>query len=200
MTPRALLVTLLALVAIWGGVAVVMSATEKHTSSPEKVLNLMANSPWLLDETAQVGEADRRKRLDQTIAQINLLDFDQRRNMRSEGDEVSDRFFKSLSKEERSYFVEQTVEQHFKSLMKAFNKMTPEERKKAIERARSDMRRNQTENQGMERMQKEDEKAFDRMVEKGMGAYYEEASTETKMDLAPLMEEMQQRLRSMPGR
>lgn len=200
MTPRALLVTLLALVAIWGGVAVVMSATEKHTSSPEKVLNLMANSPWLLDETAQVGEADRRKRLDQTIAQINLLDFDQRRNMRSEGDEVSDRFFKSLSKEERSYFVEQTVEQHFKSLMKAFNKMTPEERKKAIERARSDMRRNQTENQGMERMQKEDEKAFDRMVEKGMGAYYEEASTETKMDLAPLMEEMQQRLRSVPGR
>ncbi|MEZ0389777.1 MAG: hypothetical protein ACAI34_22045, partial [Verrucomicrobium sp.] len=109
MTPRALLVTLLALVAIWGGVAVVMSATEKHTSTPEKVLNLMANSPWLLDETASVSEADRRKRMDETISQINLLDFDQRRNMRSEGGEVSDRFFNSLSKEERSYFVEQTV-------------------------------------------------------------------------------------------
>ena len=200
MTPRALLVTLLALVAIWGGVAVVMSATEKHTSTPEKVLNLMANSPWLLDETASVSEADRRKRMDETISQINLLDFDQRRNMRSEGGEVSDRFFNSLSKEERSYFVEQTVEQHFKSLMKAFNKMSPEERKRAVDRARADMRRNQTENRGMERMQKEDEKAFDRMVEKGMGAYYEEANTETKMDLAPLLEEMQQRLRSMPGR
>jgi hypothetical protein len=52
----------------------------------------------------------------------------------------------------------------------------------------------------MRRLQKEDEKVFENVVEKGLGAYYEEATAETKMDLAPLMEEMQQRMRGFGGR
>lgn len=200
MSSRALLVTLLALVAIWGAVAAVMNATDKHTSTPEKVLNLMAGAPWLQENASDLSEAERRKQMEATIAQMNLLDFDQRRQMREDGQDVSDRYFNSLSKEEKSYFLEQTVEQHFKSVMKAFNAMSPEDRRKAVERARADMKRNQGDQRGMERMQKEDAQAFEKMVEKGMGAYYEEASAETKMDLAPLLEEMQQRLRSMPGR
>ncbi|WP_009965024.1 hypothetical protein [Verrucomicrobium spinosum] len=200
MSSRALLVTLLALVAIWGAVAAVMNATDKHTSTPEKVLNLMAGAPWLQEGASDLSEAERRKQMDATIAQMNLLDFDQRRQMREDGQDVSDRYFQSLNKEEKSYFLQQTVEQHFKSVMKAFNAMSPEDRRKAVERARADMKRNQGDQRGMERMQKEDAQAFEKMVEKGMGAYYEEASAETKMDLAPLLEEMQQRLRSMPGR
>ncbi|WP_050024862.1 hypothetical protein [Verrucomicrobium sp. BvORR034] len=200
MSSRTLLVTLLALVAIWGAVAAVMNATDKHTSTPEKVLNLMAGASWLQEGASDLSEAERRKQMEATIAQMNLLDFDQRRQMREDGQDVSDRYFNSLSKEEKSYFLEQTVEQHFKSVMKAFNAMSPEDRRKAVERARADMKRNQGDQRGMERMQKEDAQAFEKMVEKGMGAYYEEASAETKMDLAPLLEEMQQRLRSMPGR
>lgn len=200
MSSRALLVTLLALVAIWGAVAAVMNATDKHTSTPEKVLNLMAGASWLQEGASDLSEAERRKQMEATIAQMNLLDFDQRRQMREDGQDVSDRYFNSLSKEEKSYFLEQTVEQHFKSVMKAFNAMSPDDRRKAVERARADMKRNQGDQRGMERMQKEDAQAFEKMVEKGMGAYYEEASAETKMDLAPLLEEMQQRLRSLPGR
>lgn len=200
MSPKALIVTLIALVAIWGAVAAVMNVTDKHTSTPEKVLNLMAGAPWLQEGAPEQSEAERRKQMEATIAQMNLLNFDQRRQMREDGQDVSDRYFNSLSKEEKSYFLEQTVEQHFKSVMKAFNAMSPEDRRKAVERARADMKRNQGDQRGMERMQKEDAQAFEKMVEKGMGAYYEEASAETKMDLAPLLEEMQQRLRSMPGR
>lgn len=200
MSSKALIVTLIALVAIWGAVAAVMNVTDKHTSTPEKVLNLMAGAPWLQEGAGELGEAERRKQMEATIAQMNLLDFDQRRQMREDGQDVSDRYFNSLSKEEKSYFLEQTVEQHFKSVMKAFNAMSPEDRRKAVERARADMKRNQGDQRGMERMQKEDAQAFEKMVEKGLGAYYEEASAETKMDLAPLLEEMQQRLRSMPGR
>jgi hypothetical protein len=200
MNQRALLITLFALVAIWGAVAAVMRVTEKHTSTPEKVLNVMASAPWLLDESADVSPADRRKNMDAAIAQMNLLDFEQRRRMREEGQEVSEQYFNSLDREEKSYFLEQTVENHFKSVMKAFNAMEPEERRKAVDRARADMARNQGRDPGMERLQKEDEAAFEKMVEKGLGAYYEEANAETKMDLAPLMEEMQNRLRSMPGR
>ena len=78
--------------------------------------------------------------------------------------------------------------------MKAFNQMTPEERRKVVNQARADMQKNQREGRNMERLQAEDEKVFESVVEKGLSAYYQDASAETKMDLAPLMEEMQQRM------
>ena len=52
----------------------------------------------------------------------------------------------------------------------------------------------------MRRLEEEDKKVFENVVEKGLGAYYEEANADTKMDLAPLMEEMQQRMRGFGGR
>jgi hypothetical protein len=66
--------------------------------------------------------------------------------------------------------------------------------------ARRDMQRENPDDRNMERLRREDEQVFENVVEKGLGAYYEEASAETKMDLAPLMEEMQQRMRGFGGR
>lgn len=195
---KPLLIALLAIAAIWGGVAAVMKVTEKHTSSPEKVEELMAAAPWLEDEN--VDEAARKKHLDEVIAHVNRLDFDQRRQSREGNREVGQRFFESLTKEERHRFLEETVEQHFKSVMKAFNQMTREERQRVVAQARRDMQRDTVDGQNMRRLEEEDEKVFENVVEKGLGAYYEEASAETKMDLAPLMEEMQQRMRGFGGR
>jgi hypothetical protein len=72
-----------ALILIWSGVGAIMSATEKHTSTPEKVLARMATAPWL--DGQEVSDAARRKHLDGIIEEVNKLDFDQRRQMR-EGD------------------------------------------------------------------------------------------------------------------
>ena len=44
--PSPLLLAVLAIAAIWGGVAAVMGLTEKHTSTPEKVQELMTTAPW----------------------------------------------------------------------------------------------------------------------------------------------------------
>jgi len=198
MNSRALLLSLVALAVIWGGVAAVMAVTAKHTSSPEKVQALMTGAPWLEDETA--SDAAREKRIGEIIAQVNLLDFDQRRRLREGDQSGSRRFFESLTQEEKSRFLKETVEHHFRSVMKAFNKMDPEERKRLVKQAQADMRRNNVDGQNLEQLKKEDEQVFETVVGKGLGAYYEEASAETKMDLAPLMEEMQQRLRGFPGR
>ncbi len=200
MNSRTLLFALLGIASIWMAVAGILSITSQHTSTPDKVMASMLNAPWLKDEDAEVSESDRQKQLDAVIAQINLLDFDQRKQLREEDQDVTKRFMESLTKEEKGQFLEKTVEMHFKSMMKAFNQMQPEERRRIVEQARADMQRNQSDGRNMENLKKEDEKVFQNVVEKGLGAYYEDASAETKLDLAPLMEEMQQRMRNMGRR
>jgi len=198
MNSRSLLFTLMALAAIWGGVAIVMGVTAKHTSSPEKVRDLMSTAPWLKDGSA--SDKAREEHIGDVIAQINLLDFDQRRALREGEQDQSKAFFETLTQDEKNRFLKDTVEQHFKSVMKAFNKMAPEERKRLVKQAQADMKRGRVDGANLEQMKKEDEQLFETVVTKGIGAYYEEASAETKMDLAPLMEEMQQRLRGFPNR
>lgn len=198
MALRNILFTLAALVLIWSGVAAVIHATEKHTSSPEKVIGLVDKMPWLNGEN--VSDEERSKRLDELINNVNMLDFDQRKQMRENDQAKWQHFMESLNKEERGHFLKETVEQHFKSVMKAFNQMTHEERQKIVDQSLKDMRKRDGEGRNMDRLQQEDEQVFHSVVEKGLGAYYEEASSETKMDLAPLMEQMQQRMRGFPGR
>lgn len=200
MNSRTLLFALLGIASIWIAVAGVLRITSQHTSTPDKVMASMLNAPWLKNENAEVSDAERQKQLDAVIAQVNLLDFDQRKQLREDGQDVTRRFMESLTKEEKGQFLEKTVEQHFKSVMKAFNQMKPEERRRMVEQARADMQRNQPDGRNMENLKKEDEKVFQNVVEKGLGAYYEDASAETKLDLAPLMEEMQQRMRTMGRR
>jgi hypothetical protein len=197
MRVRNILFALSALVLIWTGVAAIMHATEKHTSSPEKVIKLVDDSPWLNGN--DVSDAERQKHIDSVIASVNLLDFDQRKQMRQNDQEKWQAFMNSLSKEERTRFLQETVEQHFKSLMKAFNQMSHEERQKIVDQSLKDMKRQDAEGRNMDRLQQEDEKVFQSLVEKGLGTYYEDASAATKMDLAPLMEQMQQRMRGFPG-
>lgn len=192
-----LLFVISSLALIWAGVAAVLRATEKHTSTPEKVNSLMATAPWL-DGAPATGEA-RKKYLDDIIANVNRLDFDQRRTMREEGRDIGQRFFDSLTKEERGRFLEETIEHHFKSVMKAFNQMPRDERQRLVKQSMNDMNRNQPDGSNMEKLKRDDEEVFDKVVEKGLGAYYEDASAETKLDLAPLMEQMQQRLRGFGG-
>ncbi len=197
MALRNILFALAALVLIWSGVAAIIRATESHTSSPEKVIGLVDKMPWLNGEN--ISDEDRNKRLEELIANVNMLDFEQRKQMRQNDHAKWDHFMESLTKDERGHFLKETVEQHFKSVMKAFNQMTHEERQKIVEQSMKDMRRQEAEGRNIDRLQREDEQVFHSVVEKGLGAYYEEASSDTKMDLAPLMEQMQRRMRSPGG-
>jgi len=171
-----------------------MKLTESHTSTPEKVVAIMQATSWEGDV------AQRDKHIKSVIKQINLLDFDQRRELRETYDQDAQEFFNKLTVEEKGEFLQATVEQHFKSIMKAFNQMSPEERKRAIEMARVELQSNEVDGQNIQRLQAEDEGVFQNLVEKGLGAYYEDASAETKLDLAPLLEEMQHRLRSLSSK
>ena len=192
MNLRNCLLAISALVLIWSAVAAILHAAEKRTSSPDKVRQLMASAPWM---NGNDSDATRKQRLQEVIDNVNRLDYEQRRAM-NEGDrETGRRFFESLTQEEKVHYLKDTVEQQCKSIMKAFNKMPREERQNLVTKALRDMDRNPNGDPNMEHLRQEDEKAFDSIVEKGLGAYYQDATVETKIDLGPLMEKMQDRLR-----
>ena len=198
MNSRPIIFTVVSLALIWAAVAGVMKLTESHTSTPEKVVTIMHATSW--SEPGEGDVAQLEKHIKSVIKQINLLDFEQRRELRETYDQDAQEFFNKLTAEEKSEFLQATVEQHFKSIMKAFNQMSQEERKRAIEMARVELQSNEVDGQNIQRLKAEDEGVFQNLVEKGLGAYYEDASAETKLDLAPLLEEMQHRLRSLSSK
>src|SRR3954453_22975374 len=104
MNAKPLLYAVLAIAAIWGAVASVMGLTDKHTSSPEKVQELMVKAPWF--EDSNLDEEARRKYLDDVIAQVNRLDFNQCRQSRAIDPESGRRFMDLLSTTDRHHFLE----------------------------------------------------------------------------------------------
>ena len=190
-SPLALKFLLLA-IAVWGAVAGVMHLTEDKVSSPEKVLALVATTPWY--NNAGVSTTDRQKHINEVIRNVNLLDFQQRHIMRDDGQEQLDAFFATLTDEEKLNFVEQTIEKHFENVMKGLNAMDADQRKQMVSRMRREMSQRRGNDDEGQRLRAQDKEAFDRMVDKGLESYFRDASADTKMDLAPVLEDMQARL------
>lgn len=134
--------------------------------------------------------AERERTIRRLANSINQLDYEERREMRV--DRKLDGFFRSLTPAEQSQFLDLTLPTGFRQMMDAFNKMEPRNRKKMVDRALADLR----DGRDSGRMNADDDQALDenarKIVEQGLRSFYSDASAEVKLDLAPLIEEMQQ--------
>ena len=90
--------------------------------------------------------------------------------------------------------MEKRIGKAFNQMMNAFNDMERPERKQLVERTLKRMRDDDGERVQLQRLEETDPAATERIVNEGLRAYYQEASAETKLDLAPLMEQMQRNL------
>ncbi len=183
------------LVLVWAGVAVVMWVTEDSVYSPEKMLALMANAPWLADE--DLAESKRKAYLDKTINSVLKLDFNQRSEMREEGLETIDRFFKSLTDEEKGEYVNRTVEENFKAVMKGLGKLPVEDRRRIIGGIQREMKKKASKNPEMQMMLDQDAASFEKSFTKDMGLFFKEAPLSMKLEMAPMLEGMQGRMQGM---
>lgn len=131
-----------------------------------------------------VPESQRSEVIDHVAAQHNRLNFDERQKVRKSG---SDRtFFTKLTPEEQQRFLDLTLPEGFRQLMLALNKMTPEARKKIVQRALSDL-----EKEDPQANTRIDEKQVQKMIGQGVESFYQNASSETKLDFAPVLEQLQ---------
>ncbi len=180
---------------VWAGVGVVMWVTEDSVFSSEKTLALMADAPWLADE--DLAESPRKAYLDKVINTVIKLDFNQRSSMREDGLETMDRFFKSLTDEEKGEYVNRTVEENFKAVMKGLEKLPAEDRRRIIGGIQREMKKKSAKNPEMQIMLDQDAASFEKSFTKDMGLFFKEAPLSMKLEMAPMLEAMQGRMQGM---
>lgn len=196
MNPRRIWLTAAGcLLLIWSAVAWVMKETDHLVSWPEKVMDLAAAAPWL-DGTESTYE-QRQQHLDRVITNLNRLDAPQKRRLREDGQEVLARFFASLSEEEQKEYVDRTVDPYLSSLEQALKLLPEEERKRLVTRMRSDLKNLRGKSPDGERLGDQDREFMESLVAEDPVLFLREAPMKTKMELAPLLEDMQARIQGL---
>lgn len=184
---------------IWGLVWGVMSLTGVFRETPEKVISYMESHPLSEEE-----DPDKRRKIIGTLAdKLNQLDHMQIGEF--QGNPERDRargenFFREMTPDEQHFFMEKRIGKAFNQMMNAFNDMEREERQRLVERTLKRMRDDDGERVRLQRLENSDPAATEKIVNEGLRAYYQEASAETKLDLAPLMEQMQRNLQGVGHR
>ena len=183
------------LVLVWAGVGLVMWVTEDSVYSPEKTLALMQHAPWLADE--DLAAKPRKTYLDKVISSVIHLDFSQRSSMLEDGLETMDRFFKSLTDEEKGDYVNRTVEDNFKAVMKGLDKLPAEDRRRIIGGIQREKKKKAGKTPEMQMLLDQEPASFEKSFTKDMGLFFKEAPLSMKLEMAPMLEAMQGRMQGM---
>lgn len=183
------------LLLIWSAVAWIMKETDHLVSWPEKVMDLAAAAPWL-DGTESTYE-QRQQHLDRVITNLNRLDAPQKRRLREDGQEMLERFFASLSEEEQKEYVDRTVDPYLSSLEQALKLLPEEERKRLVVRMRSDLKNLRGKSPKGEQLGDQDREFMESLMAEDPILFLREAPMKTKMELAPLLEDMQARIQGL---
>lgn len=185
---------IVALVFLWGIAYAIVSWAGSIRPTPEKVVAYIDANPL-----EGIDDPEARKEVIGTLAtMLNELEPSEVRLLEENRENDPRRnFFQQLNPEEQFYFLEKRVGRAFQQMMLSFNEMDREERKKIVERS---LKRMQEQNGGPGRLEEADPEVAEKITGAGLKAYYEDASAETKIDLAPLLEEMQRSMTTMRNR
>lgn len=190
------------LVGVWLAVWGVRALAGSQRATAERVGEAIEDAK--LADWSQYGEAPdaaegarREKHLREIAGLLNRLDFHERERMRE--NRVGDDFFERLSRPEKLLFVDLTVTESMNRMMEAIDAMPAAERKHFVEKGLEEVASGRTE-EDMSRANELGEDLMAKVAEEGMRAYYEKASTDTKIDLAPLMEAMNDVMQGLRGR
>jgi hypothetical protein len=173
----------LLLAAVWLIAGGVIFLTRQARPTPESLAKLVEKQQLDGQTASQRAEA-----IQEVADQLNGLSYEQRREVRLS--RKLDGFFRGLTAEEQARFLDLTLPSGFKQMMDAFNKMEPEKRKKFVERALTEMK----EREGEEPTAGSEDPNVGKIIDQGLRSFYSDASAEVKMDMAPLIEQMQKNL------
>lgn len=202
MTRRAVYVrAALVLALVWGSVWGVRSWAARHRVTAATV-EAEIHEAALVDlsqQTAAVEEPispEREARIRGIAEQINQLDFTERQKNRES--RVVEEFFRSLSPQEKDLFLDLTIAQAMDKFMVALDAMKPEQRKKFVEQGLKELQAGRTEEE-LKQTEGLSKEVMERISREGMRAFFQKANRQTKLDLAPLMQSMNEVMQGMRG-
>ena len=168
---------------VWLVAGSVIFYARRAKVTPESITSFVAGHP-----IEGKPAAERAKIVEKLAGQMNQLAYEDRRGVRmSKG---LDGFFRALTTEEQARFLDLTLPTGFKQMMEALNKMTPEKRQNFVTKALDDMKKHAGEHLPDAQLDANARKIMDQ----GFKTFYSEASAEVKMDVAPLIEQLQKNL------
>ena len=137
-----------------------------------------------LDLDSLQGDARARaiKRMEDMVNQIT---FEERQQLDRE--RVGRDFLHKLTPDEQGAYLDATLPTGFQQLMDSFNKMDPVKRKLIVTQALARMK----EHQGEGPPPGADSTVAQYVVDQGLKSFYRDADADVKLDLAPLVEQMQ---------
>lgn len=196
-------VTILKAVAVLAVVWVVvfsvrsMAASKKITAERlDREISGLAFEDW--SESGGSGkQAEQRKEEIRRVAKmVNRLDFKERERNRES--RATEDFFRKLSSGEKNLFIDLTIVETMSRFMEALDEMPAEQRKQFVEQGLREIQEGRTEEE-MARAQELDDELLTKISQEGMRAFFNEASADTKLDLAPLMEAMNEVMQGLRG-
>lgn len=189
------------LAVLWGCVWVVRSQAAARKVTADGVRREIAAAGFA-DWSQPGGEGDgterarREEKLREIAGMINRLDFNEREKNRHhrEGEE----FFRKLSAGEKALFIDLTIVESMNRFMESLDAMPADQRKRFVEQGLREISQGRTKGD-MERAGELDPELLDKITREGMRAYFEKSSADTKLDLAPLMEAMNETMQGLRG-
>lgn len=196
-----LLKSIVFLLLVWGAVWAIRGWAGSRQVTAEKVAAAIGGAgfdDWSAHEVPpDSAEGKRREEKIREIASlVNRLDFAERQ--RSRDDRRPEDFFRRLSGSEKRLFVDLTVRESMGKFMEALDALPPAERRKFVEQGLREIAEGRTEEE-MRRAEELGDDLLERISGEGLRAYFEKASADTKLDLAPLMEAMNETMQGLRG-
>lgn len=134
-------------------------------------------------------DRDRRAIIENVADRVNHLTFEERRKFRLEKDLRT--FYESMTNEERSRYLDLTLPKGIQQAIQAFNEMPTDKRKRIIQRAVSDLQRAQAEMNHGDLDKALSDENVKKIIDRGIRAYWSEANAAAKIDIQPLIEQIQ---------
>jgi hypothetical protein len=198
---QAIIQAALILLIVWGCVWAVRSYAGSKKITADRVNRAVAEANFA-DWSARTSSPDpaeaarREKELRSIATLVNRLDFQEREKNRE--NRAGENFFRKLSPDEKNLFIELTVVESMSRFMESLDAMKPEQRKKFVEQGLKEINEGRTQAE-MERADQLGSDLLDQITQQGMKAYFEKSSSDTKLDLAPLMEAMNETMQGLRG-
>ncbi|MES2439798.1 MAG: hypothetical protein V4584_12050 [Verrucomicrobiota bacterium] len=191
----------LVLLAVWACVWGVRAYAGSRKITAERVNREVEEAKFADWSGAQsppdASEAARRDKELRNIARlVNGLDFQEREKNRD--NRAGEKFFRKLSPDEKGLFINLTIMESMGRFMESLDAMKPDQRKKFVEQGLKEISEGRTQEE-MARADELGSDLLDKISQEGMKAYFEKSSADTKLDLAPLMEAMNETMQGLRG-